>query len=243
MCCVERFDLMINICLELGERRSLIIEELINKNENNSFIDLRNRGLIDRDMKIIVEEILVKKSIKRLWLNENQFTHIGASILSSALAFNHHLERLYLYGNSIADIGVKYLSKSLLNSNKTLKILDLQKNGITDLGIQYLCSMIHHNKTLTSLSLDWNLFTDKSMKVLSNSLINSNSSIEYLGLSNNQFLTDLSFDHLANLIKLSKTINEMTLYHCSFSKSIKEKLKKLSKEKKNFSIYLNNWNE
>ena len=234
---------MKQICLELGARRSLFIEDLINKSENNSFIDLRNKGLIDRDMKIIVEEILMKKQIKRLWLNENQFTHIGASILSSALNLNHHLERLYLYGNSISDIGLKYISKSLSNSNKTLKILDLQKNEITDLGIQYLSSMIYHNKTLTSLSLDSNLFTDKSIKALSNSLINSNSSIEYLGLSNNLFLTDLSFEYLSNLIKLSKSINEITLYHCSFSKLIKEKLKKLSKEKKHFSIYLNNWNE
>ena len=194
-------------------------------------------------MKVIVEQILVEKQITRLWLDSNQFTPLGASILATALSFNIYLERLYLNDNFISDIGLKYLSKALSNSNKTLKILDLQKNQITDLGIEHLSEIIRKNSTLKSLSLDWNLFTDKSMKILSNAFSNCNSSIEYLGLSNNQFITDLSYDYLVHLIQMNKSINEISLHHCQLSKSFKEKIRKICKDKKNLSIFLNNWNE
>lgn len=194
-------------------------------------------------MKIIIQELFIKKQFTRLWLDGNHLTSFGASILASALNFNTSLERLYLYGNSISDIGIKYLSKTLSNSNKTLKILGLQQNQITDLGIEHLSQMIQLNKTLTSLSLDFNLITDKGIKILTNALINSNSSLQFISFSNNKFITDVSQDYFINLIQLSKSINEISLHHCSLSKLTKEKIKKIAKLKKNFSIYLNNWNE
>jgi Ran GTPase-activating protein (RanGAP) involved in mRNA processing and transport len=228
---------------EISQRRSLLIEDIIKNCQNGSLVDLRNKQLIDRDLKIIIQEIFIKKQFTRLWLDGNHLTPIGASILSSALINNNTLERLYLSGNSISDIGIKYLSKALSNSNKTLKILGLQQNQITDLGIEHLSQMIEKNTTLISLSLDFNLFTDKGVKILINSLINSKSSIQFIGLSNNKFITDVSCDYLINLIQFNPTINEICLYHCSLSKSTKEKIRKISRLKKNFSIYLNNWNE
>ncbi len=229
--------------LEISRSRSSLIENIIKNCQNGSLVNLRNKQITDQDLKIIIQEIFIKKQFTRLWLDGNYLTPIGASILSSALSYNHTLERLYLSANLISDIGVKYLSKALSNSNKTLKVLGLQQNHITDLGIEHLAHMIEKNTTLLSLSLDFNLFTDKGMKILTNSLIHSNSSIQYLGLSNNQFITDASFDYLQNLIQFNRTINEISLYHCSLTKSTKDKIKKISRSKKHFEIYLTNWNE
>jgi Ran GTPase-activating protein (RanGAP) involved in mRNA processing and transport len=109
--------------------------------------------------------------------------------------------------------------------------------------MEHLAQMIEKNTTITSLALDFNLFTDKGIKILTNSLIHSKSPLEYLGLANNKFITDVSLDYFQNLLQLNQTINEISLYHCSLTKSTKEKMKKISKSRINFEIYLNNWNE
>jgi Ran GTPase-activating protein (RanGAP) involved in mRNA processing and transport len=181
-------------------------------------------------MKIIVEKCLINKQCKRLWLSGNKITSIGASILASALNYNTSLERLYLHGNSISDIGVKYISKTLSFNNKTLKILGLQQNHITDLGAEHLAQMMKVNKTLTGLWLDNNQISDKGIKLISNALHNPYSAIEYI-------------DYIIDIIKFNKSITEISLYDCTLSKTAKDKLKKASKLKKNFIIYLNSWNE
>jgi len=103
--------------------------------------------------------------------------------------------------------------------------------------------MILLNKTLNAIWLDNNFISDKGIQLLSNSLINSNSSIEYIGLSNNKLINDLSFDYFINIIKFNKSINEISLYDCNLSILTKDKIKNASKLRTNFIIYLNTWNE
>jgi Ran GTPase-activating protein (RanGAP) involved in mRNA processing and transport len=213
------------------------------QSENRSLIDLRNKQLIDRDMKIIVKEVLFNKQCTRLWLDGNRLTSIGASVLSSALNNNNTLERLYLYGNSISDIGLKYLCKTLSMHNKTLKILGLQQNQITDLGAEHLSQMLKLNKSLTALWLDQNDISDKGVKFLSNALQYSNSSLQYIDLSRSRLITDVSVGYIEDIIKFNKTITEISLYDCNLSRTAKDKLKIAIKSRKTVSIYLNSWNE
>jgi len=233
------------LLIEISQRRASLIEEMIiqSQSENRSLVNLRYKQLIDRDMKIVVQQVFLNRQCTRLWLDGNRITSVGASILASALNSNNTLERLYLYGNSISDIGVKYLSRALSNNNKTLQILGLQLNQITDLGIEHLSQMIQINKTLTGLWLENNHITDKGIRILSNALKNLNSFLQYIDLSKNRLITDLSVDYIIDIIKFNKSINEISLYDCSLSEIGKEKIKKAAKSKKNFSIYLNSWNE
>jgi Ran GTPase-activating protein (RanGAP) involved in mRNA processing and transport len=185
----------------------------------------------------------VNKQCQRLWLNGNRITAIGASILASALHENNTLERLYLADNKIADRGIKYLSKVLSTNNNTLKILALQQNGITDLGVEFLCQMIQTNKTLISIWLDNNNISDKGVKLISNALQFHNSTLQFIDLSKNISITDVSLDYIIDIIKHNRSLTELSIYDCNLSRSAKDKLRKAAKLKKTFSISLNTWNE
>lgn len=81
---------------------------------------------------------------------------------------NMKLDSLDLRNNYISDLGVKYLSSSIINSS--LKTLNLESNGITTEGAEYLAYMLKNNQTLTELYLSKNHLGDRGVGLLANAL-------------------------------------------------------------------------
>ena len=216
------------------------MQQIIAQSQMDSMIDLENQELTDYDMDTIVKEVIKKGQCNKLWLPGNKITFVGASILAAGLQNNSTLERLFLYSNFLTDKGVKSLSTSLAMNNNVLKILNLQETEITDCGAEYLADMLKQNTMLTVLWLSKNKISDSGVHRLANSLAHYNHTLECLDLSKNR-ITDSSVDALQDMIRHNQSLDELSLYDCNLSRVGKETLKKTARTKKEFKIFVNNW--
>jgi Ran GTPase-activating protein (RanGAP) involved in mRNA processing and transport len=151
-----------------GIYRNISLEQLIVESGRGWTVDLDEQNLTDRDMKTVVKHAMIKNHCKRIRLRDNNITSQGALILADGLNNNMTLESLDLRNNSISDLGVQYLSLSIIHSN--LKTLNLESNGITAEGAQYLAQMLKNNRTLTELYLSKNHLGDRGIELLANAL-------------------------------------------------------------------------
>jgi Ran GTPase-activating protein (RanGAP) involved in mRNA processing and transport len=119
-------------------------------------------------MKTVVKHAMIKNRCKRIRLRDNNITSHGALTLAEGLNNNMTLESLDLRNNFISDLGVRYLSSSIIYSN--LKTLNLESNDITAEGAQYLAQMLKNNRTLTELYLSKNHLGDRGVELLTNAL-------------------------------------------------------------------------
>jgi len=200
---------------------------------------LRQQGLTDQDITIVVTEAIIKKQCKALSLSENNITSAGVSILTDALNNNSNtLERLSLYGNAICDDGLRFLVENLLNTNKIIKRLNLNKTGITDIGAEYLTRMLKTNQTLTELCLNENEISDTGVRRLVNVIKNNNTTIELLRLSSNKRVTDESVNDLIQMIETNRSLRELDVSDCQLSDISKKKLEDAHKLREDFVLFV-----
>jgi Ran GTPase-activating protein (RanGAP) involved in mRNA processing and transport len=219
------------------------LEKIIAESPSHSIIDLRDEELVDQDMDNIVQQAMITKECTRLSLGGNKLSAIGAASLAVALSTNTTLVRLYLSNNRLSDKGVKLLAKALATSNHTLKLLNLQENAISDTGAEHVAEMLKTNTTLVGLWLDKNDIGNVGVRILADALTHHNTTLEYLGLSKNYKITDASVDALEEMLQKNSAMNELSIHECSLSRTSKERLRKMIRTKKNFSICTNSWDE
>jgi Ran GTPase-activating protein (RanGAP) involved in mRNA processing and transport len=87
-----------------------------------------------------------------------------------------------------------------------------------------------------------NEITDIGVQFLADALDNPTTNLQYLDLSKNKFITDLSLIYFEHMIKHNRSLNELSVYQCNLSQIGKEKIQKEAKSKKNFCVYVNTWN-
>lgn len=187
-------------------------------------IDLLGQKLTDDDMKIIVSQGIDEQQCLILRLGYNQFTSIGASILSDALMNNQTLQRLSFWKNSLGDQGVQCLSNVLSSNRSALLKLDLSENEITDHGAEYLSQMLRTNTILTHLSLSNNRITDNGLEYLMNALQIRNRTLQSLSLTQNKFLTDPSVTNVIKMFQRNQKLQKLWLDDCNFSKTGRDQL-------------------
>ncbi|CAF3321724.1 unnamed protein product [Rotaria sp. Silwood2] len=129
------------------------LDQLIDRCQSGSEIDLSVKQLTDEDIPIVIEKAIIGKQCTVLILSQNNITANGAAVLADALRNNTTLIGLSLWDNPIGDAGVQSLIQALTTNNSVLKRLGLQGNGITDQGAQYLAEMLKTNRTLTALDI------------------------------------------------------------------------------------------
>ena len=184
-------------------------------------------------MKIVVAQAIIKKQCKRLYLQNNNITASGTSIITAALNNNTILEILNISNNHIFDMGVKSISKI---NNSVLQVLDLGSNEITDFGIQYLIEMLKINQTLLFLGLAFNKISDQGVQLLVNTLSRHNNRLKELYLNRNRLVTDSSIDALVEMIKSNRSLTTFSIGHCNLSKNGQKKLRRTTRWKFFFSI-------
>ena len=220
-----------------GNYQNYHLKELIQNCAEGGVIDLSEQKLVDRDVPIVIEEALVRKQCKELWLQKNFITPDGVELITGALASCSNLEVLYMRDNQLSDEGVRYLAEAMSADNSVLTALGLGGNQITDKGVQYLADMLKVNKRLKVLYLRHNNISDVGMGLLADSLINYNRRLRELYLSSNQFITDLSADYIANMVQHS-FLKRLWLQNVNFSEEKRLELFRLKGEKGTFDLSL-----
>ena len=218
--------------------RNARLEEEIAKYELRAFVMLSKEQLTDRDMSIVVPQVILRKQCTALWLAHNEIGPIGASLIAEGLRGNTTLETLELSGNRLSDKGVNHLTQALLDDNTTLKKLYLGTNGITDRGVQYLAHFLQNNRTLTRLDLSFNEIGNRGLQRLARALVHHNQTLTELRISWNKSINDSSFESLADMIEHHRAFESIDVSKCNISSAEKAKLKEIAKMKKHLKLVL-----
>jgi len=212
------------------------LQQLIEQCQHQSEVHLEKQNLNDEDMEIVVKEAIINKQCKKLELGYNKITSVGASIIAKALNGNTTLDILYLNKNYLSDKGIYTLTNTLsLNSSK-LSLLGLQDTGITDEGAKYIAEMLKTNTAIDRLLLSWNRISDQGVELLADVLGNHNTTLQTLRLSNNKLISDSSADFLVEMLKKNQTLKCLDICNCKLSDKGKEKLRQVTRSKKNFDL-------
>jgi hypothetical protein len=183
------------------------LEQEIAKYELRAFVLLSKEQLTDRDMTIVVPQLIIRKQCTALWLQQNEITANGAAIIADGLRDNTTLETLELSGNRLSDKGIHHLA-NLLKKNRTLTRLDLSFNEIGDRGVRQIATALaHNNTTLIQLNLSWN-----------------------------KSIGDSSVKSFAEMIEHHHAFEIIDISNCSLSTADKGKLRDLAKLKKNLKL-------
>ena len=215
--------------------RNETLEGHINKYEPQSTVDLRNVALTDADMEIVAEQAIIKQQCKGLYLQDNNITSRGASLIAAALKKNTVLGTLNLSNNHISDIGVRSLSETL---SPSLHLLDLSSNDITDLGVQHLAEMLKTNQTLIFLRLSSNQISDQGIQLLATVLARHNHTLREFYIDANRLIGDSSLDSLLQMLQSNRTLKRFGIDHCNLSKKSKKKLRRAARWKIFLSVQI-----
>jgi len=214
---------------------NLKLEEKIAVCEPFSEVNLLGQQLTDRDMETVIGQVIIKKQCTALWLEYNEITSQGTSLLAGALYNNTTLEKLSLHNNRVSDMGVHSLAQALSFDNSTLKELDLSWNGITDEGAQHLAEMLMTNKTLSRLNLSENQITDQGVQMLAIALAHHNTTLKRLDLETNKLMSDSCIDSLVEILEHNRSLVTLDVRYCNLSEA---RLREVSKPKKGFDLLL-----
>ncbi|XP_073731942.1 protein NLRC3-like [Misgurnus anguillicaudatus] len=164
----------------------LMSEQNLDELNLNKFIGDANKA----DEVLVRLQPVIKES-KKVQLCNCSITDEGCAALSSALRSNpSHLRDLNLSWNDLRDVGVKWISVGLSNSNCKLELLKLIYCGVTYEGCADLTKALKSNPShLTELNLSWNNLGDSGVKLISVGLERPHFKIEKLKLEH-CYITD-----------------------------------------------------
>ncbi|CAF3192408.1 unnamed protein product [Rotaria sp. Silwood2] len=216
------------------------LNECIRQCKPQSEAHLSGKRLSKSDVEVVIQQLMIDKQCRVLFVRECHITAEATLILSEALRDNSTLGGLFLSHNQLGDDGTNFLARALLgDNNSTLKELSLCHNGITDQGIEHLVRMLESNETLTSLWLGSNKITDQGLELLCQVLMQKNKTLQVLSLEWNKFRNDASVTILVDMLKKNQSLTTLNLENCKLPRSGVEDLKLVTKTKTNFELFIN----
>ncbi|XP_058616123.1 NACHT, LRR and PYD domains-containing protein 3-like isoform X2 [Onychostoma macrolepis] len=142
----------------------------------------------------------VIKTSKRALLNDCDLTDKSCSTLATVLGSNTSLKMLNMNNNNLQDSGVKLLCTGLKNIQCKLEILRLSNCKLTEESCSALTSVLSSDSSsLKELDLSNNILHDSGVKLLSDGL-KENCKLEKLRLSNCH-ITEESYKALASALR------------------------------------------
>jgi Ran GTPase-activating protein (RanGAP) involved in mRNA processing and transport len=117
-----------------------------------------------------------------------------------------------------------------------LKVPDLHSNNITDEGVEYLAEMLKINTTIVHLGLGFNQISDRGVQLLANTIIYFNAYLQWLSLSSNRLVGDMSVASLMEMFTSSSSIKTLWLNDCDLSKNAAARLKEKVAMNDNFYL-------
>ena len=226
------------VILELNGYKNNKLEELIDKCQTSSLINLNGEAMNDNDIEIVINIALINKQCQSIIFSNNNLTSNSILKFSSHLNWNKTLQILNISKNKLSDRSIEYLCQSLSFNNTTLKKLILTANEISDQAFIYLSDMLKSNQTLISMGLQDNQITDKSIEYFSYVMRVHNNTIQEISLYSNKLITDLSVDFIINIFNNNHSLNTFWLWDCQLTKQGKDKIQQSIQSKINFELRL-----
>lgn len=223
-------------CPSIEDYQNDRLKKLLNEQEYHSRINLYDQKLNDNDMNIVIRLAIDEKRCTELWLEQNQITSLGASMIANTLKTNQTLQWLSLSSNQLYDTGVEILATTLTQHNFTLTSLGLHATGMTDKGVEYLAKMLKRNQTLMELGLGGNEISDGGMKVLAEALTFHNRTLRWLHLSKNRLISDACIECLLQLFEQNRKLQAVNIDNCNLSLDGKQRLQSSAQLKTSFSL-------
>lgn len=181
-----------------------------------SNINLQQRHFHNQDIAIAVKALIINQRCTSLDLFNKGISAQGASIIASVLPNDTLLETLSLRNNLICDSGVQFLVHGI-SINSYLKRLDLNNNSITDTGVRLLADMLKTNTSLIKLTLSFNRISNEGITILVDVFINYNTTLQWLCLTGNLGINDLSTHSILQLIGHNHSLETLNLENCNLS--------------------------
>ena len=165
-----------------------------------------DNGCISQSPKEFIKALKYANSNKVLDLSNVNLSEELISELASSIKLYTSLEMVYLHNSNLKSSAV--ILSEVLASISTLKVLDLQSNGLTEEVGNSLASVIINNRLMEALFLDNNNIGVGTLNILK-ALKNINS-LKKLGLDNNNLPKEISHE-LAGVIKSNCYLELLTL--------------------------------
>ncbi|XP_057698222.1 uncharacterized protein LOC130919267 [Corythoichthys intestinalis] len=150
--------------------------------------------------------LVVVKASQKSKLNNCNLDKRSCHLLASVLSSPSNLRHLDVNDNNLLDMGVEILSKGLASQNCVLKVLKLERCGITKQGCLSLAEALKLKpSSLRELHLSCNDLSDLGVEHLSKGLASPHCNLKVLGLRNCK-ITERGCISLAEAIKLNPTL-------------------------------------
>ncbi|XP_028665108.1 nucleotide-binding oligomerization domain-containing protein 2 [Erpetoichthys calabaricus] len=206
---VEQLLPCLDICKAIYLRNNGISDKgvciLINKGlqcQSMQKIALFNNNLTDECTVHFAELLKKKQNFLSLRLGNNYITEKGAVHLAEGLRHSTSLQYLGLWGNKVGDQGAEELARALQDSS-SLVWLSLVDNDIGSMGAQALAVMIEKNKSLEEIWLTNNKITREGVQAILSAL-EKNKKIKSVWLRGNKLTPEevVEIGHLEERLTL-----------------------------------------
>ena len=201
LCIVSKSHTMISIV----EEAEINLASTLQSNPRLNVLHVDN-GCLSEVPKHFTKALKYVNSIKTLDLNNFSLSTEIVSELASSIKSYTCLEEIFMH-NSNLKLSVIILSEALTTIS-TLKVLDLQSNGLTEETGESLASVISNNLALETLFLDNNNIGVGALKIAK--ALQNIKCLRLLGLSSNSLPKDI-VHKLSTAIKSNSYLQLLTL--------------------------------
>jgi Ran GTPase-activating protein (RanGAP) involved in mRNA processing and transport len=186
-------------------------------------LDISKNKLSDSSCSEIAASLVAQQALRRLVLEGNPFTENGLQLICNVIP-STNLQVLKVGKISLGEVGANSVAKMLMNSNCTLRKLDLRSCNLASIGTSILSEAIVLNKSLETLCLGKNNIDDSAVQYIV-AAIRDNDSLLSLDLQYNP-ITDTGAKAIAKCLDENNySIRRIKLRHCDeISTSMKEML-------------------
>ena len=206
-------------------------------------LDLSHNMIGDSGIRLITDSLKLNNStLRALDISYNSLTANSGYYLGELLYLNNTLEKLFLAGNNIIELGLHSMLNILCNENKSLKTLDISNNKLQISDLNFIANLVSKSRSLHSLNISRNNFDTDSLSLLSEAL-KYNTTLKVLTMMqvnlieesspyffqhlNETTLSELYLDNsllkeiggilLSNIIKHNKTLVRLSLKKCELN--------------------------
>eukprot|EP01122_Echinamoeba_exundans_P014977 TRINITY_DN6928_c0_g1_i1.p1 TRINITY_DN6928_c0_g1~~TRINITY_DN6928_c0_g1_i1.p1 ORF type:complete len:617 (+),score=100.07 TRINITY_DN6928_c0_g1_i1:256-2106(+) len=192
------------------EVAAFVLAEAIRTNSTLQSLDLGRTRLWGESLSMICKSLQSNSALTSLHLPENNFgpPSGAATELAKALETNQTLKTLNLYKSSIEQEGVIQIILALMQ-NQTLEHLDLGHCELRKKGYETISELLKKNRALKSVFLPGSFGGDDGALAIAEAL-RVNATLETLNLFDN-IITDAGVKSLAEALKLNQSLTQLDL--------------------------------
>ncbi|XP_038677446.1 protein phosphatase 1 regulatory subunit 37 [Scyliorhinus canicula] len=177
--------LSISFSKHIGSRGWIAAAQLIRKSSSLQKFEACGIPLMENSACFVAQGLKFNSHLRVLRLDNASMSGRPLMLLVSALNVNQMLQELYLAGNNLNSVQDSMYLRELLQSNCTIRLLDLKNNCILNTGLQDICEGLRKQKQgLKTLILWNNKLTHRGMSHLS-AILPSLTCLETLNLGRN----------------------------------------------------------